>query len=59
MTLVEPLDWDEARGAAFFDLFLDRRRWPALMRRGYDATVEALADFRIRRASEKRRAARS
>ena len=59
VTLVEPLDWDEARGAAFFDLFLDRRRWPALMRRGYDATVEALADFRVRRASEKRRAARS
>ena len=54
--MIEPLDPDETRGAAFFDLFLDRRRWPALMRRGYDATVEALAEFRAR-PREKRRAA--
>ena len=56
VTMIEPLDPDETRGAAFFDLFLDRRRWPALMRRGYDATVEALAEFRAR-PREKRRAA--
>jgi len=34
------------RGHAFYDLFLDRRGWPELIRRGYDATVEALAPFR-------------
>ncbi|TML79921.1 MAG: serine protease [Actinobacteria bacterium] len=56
VTMIEPLDPDETRGAAFFDLFLDRRRWPALMCRGYDATVEALAEFRAR-PREKRRAA--
>jgi NTE family protein len=46
VTLIEPLDPGESRGAAFYDLFLDRRRWPELMRRGYDAAVEALAPFR-------------
>jgi hypothetical protein len=46
VTLIEPLEPGEARGAAFYDLFLDRRRWPDLMRRGYEAAVEALAPFR-------------
>ena len=58
VTMIEPLNWDETRGAAFFDLFLDRRRWPELMHRGYEATVEALAEFRVR-TQAKRRAARS
>lgn len=46
LILIEPVAYDEERGAAFYDLFLDRRRWPELMRRGYDATVEALRPFR-------------
>jgi NTE family protein len=46
LTLIEPVDYSEVRGAAFYDLFLDRRRWPELMRRGYEATVEALRAFR-------------
>jgi NTE family protein len=46
VTLIEPLAPGESRGAAFYDLFLDRRRWPELMRRGYDAAVDALAPFR-------------
>jgi predicted acylesterase/phospholipase RssA len=48
VTLIEPLAPAETRGAAFYDLFLDRRRWPELMRRGYESTVEALAPFRAR-----------
>ena len=36
----------EVRGTAFYELFLDRSRWPRLMRRGYEATVEALRPFR-------------
>jgi hypothetical protein len=27
---------------SFYEFFLDRRDWPALIRSGYDATVEAL-----------------
>jgi hypothetical protein len=46
LTLIEPVDQSEVRGVAVYDLFLDRRRWPDLMRRGYEATVEALRPFR-------------
>jgi NTE family protein len=56
LTLIEPIPHDELHGFAFYDLFLDRRRWPDLMRRGYSATVEALAPFRRRRAASGRRA---
>ncbi|MEA2349529.1 MAG: hypothetical protein QOG86_470 [Thermoleophilaceae bacterium] len=57
VTLIEPLDPGETRGAAFYDLFLDRRRWPELMRRGHEATVEALAPFRARPRQARRPAA--
>ena len=46
LTLIEPVDYSELRGIAFYDMFLDRRRWPQLMRRGYEATLEALRPFR-------------
>ena len=56
LTLIEPARDDDARGWAFYDVFLDRRRWPELIRRGYDATVEALEPFR-RAATGTRRSA--
>ena len=46
LTLIEPVDLDEVTGLNFYDLFLDRRRWPELMRRGYEATHAALEPFR-------------
>lgn len=46
VTLIEPLAPRQSRGVAFYDLFLDRRRWPELMRRGYDSAFDALAPFR-------------
>ena len=46
LTLIEPVDLDEVSGLNFYDLFLDRSRWPDLMRRGYEATVAALEPFR-------------
>jgi NTE family protein len=46
LTLIEPVGLDEVAGLNFYDLFLDRRRWPDLMRRGYEATVAALEPFR-------------
>lgn len=49
LTLVEPVDLDEVSGLNFYDLFLDRRRWPDLMRRGYESTVAALEPFRATR----------
>ena len=49
LTLIEPIPHDDLHGFAFYDLFLDRRRWPDLMRRGYESTVAALEPFRRRR----------
>ena len=46
LTLIEPVGLDEVSGLNFYDLFLDRSRWPDLMRRGYEATVAALEPFR-------------
>jgi NTE family protein len=46
LTLIEPVELDEVTGLNFYDLFLDRRRWPELMRRGYEATHAALEPFR-------------
>jgi hypothetical protein len=57
LTLIEPVPHDELHGFAFYDLFLDRRRWPDLMRRGYEATVEAPARFRRKRSPGRARGA--
>jgi NTE family protein len=46
LSLIEPISPDEMRELAFYELFIDRRAWPALMRRGYEATVDALRPFR-------------
>jgi NTE family protein len=53
LTLIEPIPHDDLHGFAFYDLFLDRSRWPDLMRRGYESTVAALEPFR--RARRRRR----
>ena len=42
---IEPIPPEELHGSAFYDLFLDRGRWPDLMRRGYTAARAALAPF--------------
>ena len=52
----DPAGGLNSRGAAFYDLFLDRRRWPELMRRGHEATIEALAPFRSQRRATRRAA---
>lgn len=54
LTSIEPITDAHAHGFSFSELFLDRRRWPDLMRRGYSSAVEALAPFG--RARGRRRA---
>lgn len=49
LTPIRPINGAENHGFGFYDLFLDRRRWPDLMRRGYTAAREALAPFTRRR----------
>jgi NTE family protein len=46
LTVVDPVDYALLRGVSFYDLFIDRRRWPEIMRHGYDAMSEALRPFR-------------
>lgn len=57
LTLIEPADPDDVHGFAFYDVFLDRRRWPDLIRRGHTATVDALEPFRQRPKQARRTAA--
>jgi NTE family protein len=46
LTVVDPVDYSLLRGVSFYDLFIDRRQWPAIMRSGYEAMTEALKPFR-------------
>ena len=57
LTLIEPVDPERLRGFSFYDLFLDRRKWPELMRRGYEAATAALEPFRCRAGGRGRRRA--
>ena len=46
LTLIEPVDEIETRGVSFYDLFLDRRQWPRLIRQGYEEASRVLDRFR-------------
>jgi NTE family protein len=46
LTLIDPVDPALLYGISFYDLFIDRRRWPEIMRQGYRSMVEALEPFR-------------
>jgi hypothetical protein len=48
LTIIDAADHTLLRGPAFYDLFIDRSRWPELMRAGYDRTTRALDAFRVR-----------
>ncbi len=56
LTVVDPVDYSLLRGVSFYDLFIDRRRWPQIMRLGYDAMSEALKPFRAGRPRPRRAA---
>jgi NTE family protein len=46
LTVIDAADHRLLRGPAFYDLFIDRSHWPALIRDGYDRTSRALDAFR-------------
>jgi NTE family protein len=46
LTVIDAADHRLLRGPAFYDLFIDRSRWPALIREGYERTARALAEMR-------------
>ncbi len=45
-TLIDPIDPSLLRGVSFYDLFIDRRQWPTLIRQGYAAATRALDGLR-------------
>ncbi len=46
-TLIDPIDPSLLRGVSFYDLFIDRRQWPALIRQGHAAATRALDALRV------------
>jgi len=48
LTIIDAADHRLLRGPAFYDLFIDRSRWPGLIRAGYERTTLALDALRAR-----------
>lgn len=46
LTVIDAADHRLLRGPAFYDIFIDRSRWPELIREGYARTTRALDAFR-------------
>jgi hypothetical protein len=46
LTIIDAADHRLLRGPAFYDLFIDRSRWPALIREGYERATRSLDAFR-------------
>ena len=45
-TVIDAADHTLLRGPAFYDLFIDRSRWPELIRTGYERATAALDALR-------------
>jgi NTE family protein len=48
LTVIDASDHRLLRGPDFYDLFIDRSRWPALIRAGYERATRALDALRVR-----------
>jgi NTE family protein len=48
LTVIDAADHRLLRGPAFYDLFIDRSRWPGLIREGYERARRTLAGLRTR-----------
>jgi NTE family protein len=51
LTVIDAADHRLLRGPAFYDLWIDRSRWPELIREGYRRASTALEEFRVARPS--------
>ncbi len=58
-TLIDPIDPSLLRGVSFYDLFIDRRQWPALIRQGHAEATRALDRLRASTPQMTRSARRS
>jgi NTE family protein len=56
LILIDPVDYNEVHGWRFYDLFIDRRKWPRLIMHGYEHATQVLD--RYRRSSARKRPTR-
>lgn len=52
-TMIDAIDHKLLRGPSFFDLFLDRSRWPELIQIGYERATEQLQQIDAKAAASK------
>jgi NTE family protein len=57
LTIIDAADHRLLRGPAFYDIFIDRSRWPALIREGYERATAALGPLRSTARAPRARAA--
>ena len=57
LILIDPVDYSELHGWGFYDLFIDRRKWPRLILQGYEHTKSVLERY-ARRGARKSSATR-
>jgi NTE family protein len=55
LILIDPVDYTEVHGWRFYDLFIDRRKWPRLIMQGYEHATTVLDRYRRSSAARKRR----
>jgi NTE family protein len=54
LILIDPVDFTEVHGWRFYDLFIDRRKWPRLIMQGYEHATRVLDRHRRSSATRKR-----
>jgi NTE family protein len=54
LILLDPVDHSELQGWGFYDLFIDRRKWPRLILQGYEHTKAVLERYARRGGTRKR-----
>jgi hypothetical protein len=55
LILIDPVDYNEVHGWRFYDLFIDRRKWPRLIMLGYEHATEVLDRYRRSSATRRKR----
>jgi NTE family protein len=55
LILIDPVDYTEVHGWRFYDLFIDRRKWPRLIMQGYEHATSVLDRYRRSSAGQKKR----
>ena len=50
LILIDPVDYSELHGWGFYDLFIDRRKWPRLIMQGYEHAKTVLERYARRGA---------